>query len=413
MSNAKNFSNDIKAIIIDLLHSKGKNIPVIKQDTKLSDILDCIEVRRISFRIDDIYKINTHALVNTFTTFSDLSNATKSLINEKERKKIKTIYYNNALTNNINDTLVKICRRSFGKNIPEIKPDSQLRDIFDFINLRRIVFDIDNTFQINTHAYIDNMDTVSDLYNVVGNLVYTKTENMIKPILKKVFDSKDTVMPEITPDTNLRNILDYIGLRKLSFMIDEKFGINSHASIDNIIKMKDLCIIVDKLRSEKLIQKNQTITALKPKERMLKHQKELVLKDITKWLNDAWITPHENISFDSEIQMDIRLTDFNVFFAIEQKYNIELPYIFDMKTVGDLCEAIVKQRIKTLRTDKHIYNNSVNFEAAPVIMHQKPAVLERYGPYYYMKGHLPWWATLKDRKEFYHAIKNTMNQRFL
>ena len=413
MPNAKNFSNDIKAIIVNLLHSKGKNIPVIKPDTKLSDILDYIEIRRVSFLIDNIYKINTNALVNTFTTFSDLSNATKNLINEKEREKIKTFYYNNALNNNINDTLVKICRCSFGKNVPEIKPYSQLRDIFDFINLRRIVFDIDNTFQINTHAYIDSIDTVSDLYNVVGNLLYTKTENMIKPILKKVFDSKDTVMPEITPDTNLRNILNYIDLRKLSFMIDEKLGINSQASIDNIIKMKDLCIIVDKLRSEKLIQKKQNLTVLKPKERMLKHQKELVLTVIAKWLYDAWVVSHKNINFDSEIQMHVRLTDFNVFLAIEQKYNIKLPYIFDMKTVGDLCEAIVKQRIKKLRTDKRIYNNSVNFEAAPVIMPQKPAILEHYGPYYYTKGRLPWYATIKERREFYQAIKNTMNQRFL
>ncbi len=380
----KNFDNEVKDIIINLLKSKNKNVPEFNQNTKIKDILDYVEIRRVSFEIDDKFKIDSHAMIDTVATLKDLYSVVNCLVAEKESKKLQSPFPNKEIAKRTGAIIVKIFRTK-GKKVPSFTNNTKLKDILDYIEIRKLFFMLDDSFKINSHAVIEQAETIEDVYNIVSALVFNKEFNIIRKTITDFFKTINKPLPTINGDTNLREILDYVELRRLVFTIDDIFKIDSHAFVDDIVTVKDLCFVVDVLHAEKSANKKIPEQIISPKDRMFQKQKEQVFKEIKDMLESSFMLNDQTPTLNSLLDFNPIETDLSVLEAIEKKYNIvisELPY--NIKTVNDLCNLIVKQRIAKFHTDKHTYNNSVKYTPAPIQIIEKPLDLQYFGPYYYI-----------------------------
>ena len=185
-------------------------------------------------------------------------------------------------------------------------------------------------------------------------------------IFKQVTDIVSQIAGEIRhpasnikPSDSIVEVLDYddISLAELILEVETKFGISIEYFMGNIKTIDDLCITITSLLSEK-----------QPKQKVASNPtnfgKQQILQEISKMIVDADLSTEENPTFDTPLEQDFQFIDFAVYDAIEQKYNITLENMDHVKTVGDLCDYIMKKRIAKFQQDKKVHNKPVNFKAS-------------------------------------------------
>ena len=220
-------------------------------------------------------------------------------------------------------------------------------------------------------------------YNIKED-VMTINEQIIELVSK--IAGKDThPVSTIKPSDSVETILDYddISYAELILAVEKKFGIEIEVFMEDVKTIDDLCIIVTSLLSEK---------AKQPKEKIVSDPKNFakrkILQEISKIIVDADLSTEENPTFDTPLEQDFQFIDFAVYGAIEKQYDITIENIDHLRTVGDLCDYIMRKRLIKFQKYKTVCNNPVNFKAsegsylspyffAGATQQKKPSLLER------------------------------------
>lgn len=204
-------------------------------------------------------------------------------------------------------------------------------------------------------------------------------------IVSQIADNHKYTATTIKPSDSLDEIFDFYAEEDYAILdleIQKQFGIDIESFLEDIKTMDDLCIVVTSLLNEKNKQPKKNIVN-NPRN----FGKQQILQEISKMIADADLSKEKNpalITFETPLEQDFQFIDFAVYEAIEKKYNITIENIDHVKTVGDLCDYIMKKRIAKFQQDKKVYNNPVDFKASDKIylgpfFHnvRKPSLWER------------------------------------
>lgn len=187
-------------------------------------------------------------------------------------------------------------------------------------------------------------------------------------IFKQVTELVNQIVADIHPVSQIKSsdsideiFEDYVEecYAELILAVEEKFGVDIEAFMEDIKTIDDLCITIASLLSEKEKQPKKIIDN-NPKN----FAKQQILHEISKMIYDADLSTEKNPTFETPLEQDFQFVDMAVYDAIEKKYNITIENMDHVKTVGDLCNYIMKKRIAKFQQNKKVYNNPVVFTAS-------------------------------------------------